>query len=498
MNGYALVKAKYPDLDLPDYVYHVSDEDETGHKRGSKLERVQSMIMDFQYVKWDENHHDTAMAEDRNGSSPDPGSHQEEGCGDEPIEHDEDDADDEEEEEEDGDDDDTVNENSMPEEGSSDVNNDNTTQVVLHQSDDTSHEDNWNEDAAYDHGGEYQSDDVRYKPHPLIQLNQHYEYDPDNVYSMKLPSMLYEPGTIEYIEEIDNLPDPRIYGIDVELLNMFVLIYLANPERPHPFHLYEQYMRHVDPVQKEYQVTVEWAWTVLHTEAEKHKATPCLLSDPNLIIKYLPPFLSTDPHLRSRQIMIVMERYIRQIEPHFHQHLDKAYRDNVEWDYFTKSPTPKASFLRWCRWKCYFVNRYHRYMDRDNRDALSPIDDLPQGPPNWRDVDAPGQKAAKLFIAPPGMPVEIVLVNGEWSRVRDATGDLSWIESRYLIARRSLVVEVPMAAIRATADERAAVIFTAPKGILLELAEPIASGWIKVRHRDGESGFVKASEVWGE
>lgn len=112
--------------------------------------------------------------------------------------------------------------------------------------------------------------------------------------------------------------------------------------------------------------------------------------------------------------------------------------------------------------------------------------------------DAPGQKAAKLFIAPPGMPVEIVLVNGEWSRVRDATGDLSWIESRYLIARRSLVVEVPMAAIRATADERAAVIFTAPKGILLELAEPIASGWIKVRHRDGEIGFVKASEVWGE
>ena len=111
--------------------------------------------------------------------------------------------------------------------------------------------------------------------------------------------------------------------------------------------------------------------------------------------------------------------------------------------------------------------------------------------------DAPGQKAAKLFIAPPGMPVEIVLVNGEWSRVRDATGDLSWIESR-LIARRSLVVEVPMAANRATADERAAVIFTAPKGILLELAEPIASGWIKVRHRDGESGFVKASEVWGE
>jgi hypothetical protein len=54
MNDYALVKAKYPDLNLPSYVYELSDEDETAHQRGSKFERVQSMIMDFQCVRWDE------------------------------------------------------------------------------------------------------------------------------------------------------------------------------------------------------------------------------------------------------------------------------------------------------------------------------------------------------------------------------------------------------------------------------------------------------------
>ena len=98
------------------------------------------------------------------------------------------------------------------------------------------------------------------------------------------------------MEEIDNLPDPRIYGIDVELLNLNVLLFLTNPERPHPLHQYEQYMRHVDPVRMEYQVTVDWAWNVLHTEAEKHKSTPSLLSEPTLILKYLPSFLSTDLH----------------------------------------------------------------------------------------------------------------------------------------------------------------------------------------------------------
>lgn len=112
--------------------------------------------------------------------------------------------------------------------------------------------------------------------------------------------------------------------------------------------------------------------------------------------------------------------------------------------------------------------------------------------------DAPGQKARKLFVAPAGMPVEVVLVSGDWTRVRDVTGELSWIESRLLSARRTLVVEVPTATVRASAAESAAVVFSAAKGVLLELAEPIASGWIKVKHRDGDTGFVKAAEVWGE
>ena len=112
--------------------------------------------------------------------------------------------------------------------------------------------------------------------------------------------------------------------------------------------------------------------------------------------------------------------------------------------------------------------------------------------------DAPAQKARKLYIAPAGMPVEVVFTNGDWTRVRDAGGALSWMETRTLSPRRTLIVEVPQASVRTTADEAAPVVFTAAKGVLLELAEPVASGWIKVRHRDGETGYVKASEVWGD
>lgn len=112
--------------------------------------------------------------------------------------------------------------------------------------------------------------------------------------------------------------------------------------------------------------------------------------------------------------------------------------------------------------------------------------------------DAPAAKARKLYVAPAGMPVEIVVVNGDWSRVRDAAGELAWIENKALSDKRMLIVDVAQAQARRSAADSAPIAFTVTKGVLLELAGPIASGWIKVRHRDGDVGFLKADEVWGE
>lgn len=112
--------------------------------------------------------------------------------------------------------------------------------------------------------------------------------------------------------------------------------------------------------------------------------------------------------------------------------------------------------------------------------------------------DAPSLKGRKVFIAPRGMPVEVVLTYGEWVKVRDAAGDLNWVESKMLVTRRNVVVRAAGARVREAAADNAAVSFTADKGVLLELIEAAPAGWLKVRHRDGPSGFVKAGEVWGE
>ena len=111
--------------------------------------------------------------------------------------------------------------------------------------------------------------------------------------------------------------------------------------------------------------------------------------------------------------------------------------------------------------------------------------------------DAPSIKGGKLFVAPRGMPVEVVLSYGEWVKVRDANGDLAWTELKGLSAKRNVIVRAGGAKVRATADEASPIVMTADKGVLLELVDPQVTTWVKVRHKDGITGFIRAGEIWG-
>jgi SH3-like domain-containing protein len=111
--------------------------------------------------------------------------------------------------------------------------------------------------------------------------------------------------------------------------------------------------------------------------------------------------------------------------------------------------------------------------------------------------DAPSPKGSKLFIAPAGMPVEVVLSYGDWVKVRDVSGELAWTEAKALSARRNVIVRNANVKVYASPDESAPAVMIADKGVLLELVDPQVSTWVKVRHKDGTAGFVKASDIWG-
>ena len=119
------------------------------------------------------------------------------------------------------------------------------------------------------------------------------------------------------------------------------------------------------------------------------------------------------------------------------------------------------------------------------------------GPPSVILYDTPSSKGAKLYVAPHGMPLQVVLSYGDWVKVRDANGDVAWTEAKGLSARRNLVVRTPGAKVFARPDETSPVLMTADKGVVLELVDPTALAWIPVRHRDGIAGFMRSNDVWG-
>lgn len=111
--------------------------------------------------------------------------------------------------------------------------------------------------------------------------------------------------------------------------------------------------------------------------------------------------------------------------------------------------------------------------------------------------DAPSAKSKPLFVMMAGTPVELVVSLDGWSKVRDSRGDLAWIEKKHLTDKRNVIVRFDRVAVRAAADDKAAAVFEAERDVVLELLEAVPGGWVKVRHRDGPSGFLKAPHVWG-
>jgi SH3-like domain-containing protein len=111
--------------------------------------------------------------------------------------------------------------------------------------------------------------------------------------------------------------------------------------------------------------------------------------------------------------------------------------------------------------------------------------------------DAPSAKSQKLFVMSRGSPVEVVVSVDGWMKVRSADGGLAWIERGELSDKRTVVVRADRVQVRAQPDDKSPVVFEAEKDVILDLVDAGTTGWVKVRHRDGATGFVSVKQVWG-
>ena len=115
--------------------------------------------------------------------------------------------------------------------------------------------------------------------------------------------------------------------------------------------------------------------------------------------------------------------------------------------------------------------------------------------------DAPSAKARPLFVLAKDTPLELIVTVEGWMKVRDVGGTVAWVDRKAVGDKRMLVVRAPVADVLANPVDSAPLVFKAEQNVLVELVDPAyvanTPGWAKVRHRDGQVGYVRIAQVWG-
>ncbi|MGB9149831.1 MAG: SH3 domain-containing protein [Burkholderiales bacterium] len=111
--------------------------------------------------------------------------------------------------------------------------------------------------------------------------------------------------------------------------------------------------------------------------------------------------------------------------------------------------------------------------------------------------DAQSLKANRIFVASRYYPFEVMVKLSGWVKVRDFAGDMGWVESKNLSDKRTVIVTAAQAEVYAAADAASSVVLLAERSVILEPIEAPAKNFVKVKHRDGQSGYVKTDQIWG-
>lgn len=112
--------------------------------------------------------------------------------------------------------------------------------------------------------------------------------------------------------------------------------------------------------------------------------------------------------------------------------------------------------------------------------------------------DAPSSAAKKVLLLSQNYPVEVVVNLGDWLKVRDAQGGLNWVEAKQLSNKRTVMVTANKSEVRFAAEATSALVATVEKDVLLDVADvKLNNGWLKVKHRDGLTGYILTSSTWG-
>lgn len=104
-------------------------------------------------------------------------------------------------------------------------------------------------------------------------------------------------------------------------------------------------------------------------------------------------------------------------------------------------------------------------------------------------------KASILFRVPKYYPFKILRKAGNWYRVEDFENDRGWVYASLLGKIWAVVTKVKTGNIRSGPGLKYRIVFTAEKGVPFRVLKKKGS-WLKIKHVDGDSGWIHRKIVW--
>jgi SH3-like domain-containing protein len=108
----------------------------------------------------------------------------------------------------------------------------------------------------------------------------------------------------------------------------------------------------------------------------------------------------------------------------------------------------------------------------------------------------PGTKHEILWSVGKYYPVDTLKKSGSWYKIRDFEGDEAWIHESLLKKIPAIIVKAPLVNVREKPSTDSRILFQAEKGVSFKRLGKMGD-WFKVRHADGDIGWIHKSLVWG-
>ena len=107
----------------------------------------------------------------------------------------------------------------------------------------------------------------------------------------------------------------------------------------------------------------------------------------------------------------------------------------------------------------------------------------------------PGTKYEVLWQVEKFHPLLIIEKKGVWYKIKDFEGDMAWVHSSLLGKINGVITTKAKCNVRSKPNKGGKILFTVERGVPFKVLKRNGN-WIRIKHADGEIGWIYNSLVW--